>query len=82
MNEIFHGKDNNKETMQMGAMMAMDAENRPLSGIPVRLPKAGTKTIPPPAPNNPFTIPAAPPEMDKKTISKQITSDGDFYRQR
>lgn len=68
--------------MQTGAMMAIDAGNRSFSTSPVRFPKAGTKTIPPPAPNNPFMDPAAPPAIDKNTFSKQITSVGDSFRQR
>jgi len=55
--------DVRSDTKHMGKMMDTDAGKTEESSRSVRLVSRGTNTIPPPAPNRPFTAPAAAPQM-------------------
>jgi hypothetical protein len=57
-------------------MIATDAGKRSFSDIPALEPSSGTSTIPPPAPNKPFTAPAAIPARGSLNLPNKNTSCG------
>jgi hypothetical protein len=52
----------------MGRIMSTEEEKTSLSEKSVSRDNIGTRTMPPPAPNNPFTAPAAAPAASERSF--------------
>ena len=73
-----------KDMIQIGRMMDTEAGKMALSGMLVSAVNSGTSTMPPPAPNSPFTAPAAAPAIavNNDSFFRKIASCGNFLRRR